>query len=359
MNTVNQSASRSNRADQMRQRKEQQSTNRTTVAARRAVSEPERPLKPVTVRNTTFGTPIRQRVATTNPRRQYYLSLDTPGTELRLPALPVIRLGSRGLSAVIAILCLIGIFSLLFSPVFTVSIPKITGMKRLTQTNVESALNIENRSIIELNATELTAALMSTFPLLESANVSVSLPNTISVTIKERQPMVAWQIGDKTLWIDSKGVLFPQVGDAPGLLTITADSQPPVYISPDELKSIEEAQKKAAAVGTPEAQAAMEITLKNIAKDNGPDRIDPALLNTALKLAAYFPGGMALAYSDKHGIGWQDPGGWEVYIGKDLKEFNQKYALYQSISQQLAGQSITPAIISVEFLDAPYYRLEK
>jgi cell division protein FtsQ len=82
-------------------------------------------------------------------------------------------------------------------------------------------------------------------------------------------------------------------------------------------------------------------------------------LNTALRLAAYFPGGMALAYSDKHGIGWQDAGGWEVYIGKDLKDFNQKYALYQSISQQLAGQSITPAIISVEFLDAPYYRLEK
>ena len=139
MNAANQSNPRTNRADQMRQRKEQQSTVRTTGAVRRAVTEPARPAKPVTERNTTFGTPVRQRVATTNPRRQYYLSLDTPGTELRLPALPVIHLGARGISAVVAVLCLIGIFSLLFSPVFTVSTPRITGMKRLTLATVPLA----------------------------------------------------------------------------------------------------------------------------------------------------------------------------------------------------------------------------
>ena len=52
-------------------------------------------------------------------------------------------------------------------------------------------------------------------------------------------------------------------------------------------------------------------------------------------------------------------GGWDVYVGTDLSNFDQKFALYQSISEQLAGQGITPALISVEFVNAPYYRLEK
>jgi cell division protein FtsQ len=71
------------------------------------------------------------------------------------------------------------------------------------------------------------------------------------------------------------------------------------------------------------------------------------------------PKGTPMTFSAASGLGWKDTGGWEVYIGTDLDQYDQKIALYQSISTQLAGQGITPALISVEFLNAPYYRLEK
>jgi cell division protein FtsQ len=360
MNAVDQTTSNRTRADQARQRKTQQSNMRAANTAQRSVSEPEPKPRPVTVRNATFGTPVRQRVATTNPRRQYYVALDTPGTEVRLPALPVFHLGTRTVSAVVAVACLMGIFSLLFSSMFTVSVPSVNGLNRLTQTEIETALDIENTAVIDLNAVTLTETLRQSYPILESVKVSVSLPNNVTVTIKEREPIFAWNFGEKVLWADASGVLFPAVGEAPAMLTISADAEPPLYISPEELEAQQKAEKdNTTAKLTAGEQAVLDITLKNNPHMGKTDKIDPSLLTAAQKLSTYFPEGMVLAYSRSHGLGWQDPGGWDVYIGKDLNSFDQKYALYQSVNQQLAGQSITPAIISVEFLDAPYYRLEK
>jgi cell division protein FtsQ len=361
MNAVDQTASnRNTRADQARLRKTQQSTVRVTSSVQRAVSEPAPAARPVTVRNATFGTPVRQRVQTTNPRRQYYVALDTPGVEMRLPALPALHLGTRSISAVIAIACLVGIFSLLFSPFFAVGLPKVNGLNRLTQTEIETALDIENAAVVNLDAAVLTETLRQAYPILESVRANISLPNQVTVTIKERQPIFSWKFGDKVMWADANGVLFPATGEPAEMLTISADGEPPLYISPEEQKAIDEAEKAKTAAGlTATEKTVLDITLKNNPAKGKTDKIDPVLLSAAQKLASYFPAGMVLAYSKSHGLGWQDPGGWEVYIGKDLNSFDQKYALYQSINQQLAGQSITPAIISVEFLDAPYYRLEK
>lgn len=363
MNAIDQTTSNRTRADRARQRKMQQSSARVANTMQRAISEPTPQARPVTVRNATFGTPMRQRVATTNPRRQYYVALEAPGTEMRLPAIPALHFGTRAVSALVAIACLIGLFSLLFSPFFVVTVPKVNGLNRLTQPEIETALDIENVAIINLNAVTLTENLRQAYPILESARITISLPNQVTVTVKERQPIFAWKFGDKVLWADANGVLFPTAGEPPEMLTISADAEPPLYVSPEEQKAIEEAEKANITVGLSASdKAVLAITLKNNpqkGEKGKTDKIDPVLLSAAQKLAAYFPAGKVLAYSKSYGLGWQDPGGWEVYIGKDLNSFDQKYALYQSVNQQLAGQSITPAIISVEFLDAPYYRLEK
>ena len=91
------------------------------------------PSRPVTVRNTSFGTPIHRQVATANPRRAYYVPLDSTGAEVRLPSLPVIRPGWRLLSAAIAIAAGIGLFSVIFSPFFRVGQVAINGQERLAR----------------------------------------------------------------------------------------------------------------------------------------------------------------------------------------------------------------------------------
>ena len=361
MNPVDPNTPNNTRATQARQRKTQQSNTRGSTIAQRAVSEPAPAARrTVTSRNPTYGTPMRDRVATSNPRRQFYVALDTPGVEMRLPAMPMLHFGSRGASAAVAIACLVGILAMWLSPFFAVTTPRISGLDRLSEAEVESALNIQDAALITLNSDTLRDALLQTYPILESVRISISLPNQVSVTVKERQPIFAWNYGDKALWADASGVLFPATGAPAQMLTIASNTKPPLYVSAEEQKVIDDAKKAAAAAGTTSnAPTIAEITLKNRSQKGKSDKIDPGLFSAAQKLSTYFPAGMVLAYSTDHGLGWQDPAGWEVYVGKDLNNFDQKYALYQSISQQLAGQSITPAIISVEFLDAPYFRLEK
>jgi hypothetical protein len=348
------------RSEQLRRRRTQPPAVAETSAPRSAARPAARPLRPVTVRNATFGTPVRSRVATTNPRRQFYLALDTPGTELRLPALPTFRPGPRLASGFIALVCLVGIFSMLFSSFFVLGAPVVKGLERLTQAEIEAALDITNLKSVEVDAAALRDALLERFDILESVGIAVGLPNSLTVTVKERQPSFAWQTEQETRWADRNGYLFTPAGEPVQMLTITSADQPPLYISPEQIAAIQAAEEKlAAAKEEDQGVEAATLALEKAKNPTGSRRIDQGLMAAAQKLSGLLPEGTSLAYSSVHGLGWLDAGGWDVYIGHDLANFDQKFALYQSIIQQLNGQGITPVIVSVEFLTAPYYRLER
>jgi hypothetical protein len=359
------SAENSSRAEQLRRRRTEQSAQPAAKQSERVPSRDEnettaRQARPVTVRNATFGTPVRRRVATTNPRRQYYVALNTPGAELRLPALPTLRPGPRLLSGLIAIICLIGIFSMLFSSLFIVGAPVVKGLERLTQADIEAALDIANMNAVEIDTGVLRAALLERFDILDSATVTVGLPNTLSVRVKERTPSFVWQMGDQTRWGDENGFLFAPAGESPQLLTITSPDAPPFQVTPEQLAAIQAAEANLeTAMLEDEGVEAARAVLEKAKNPSGARQIDQHLLTAALKLTTLLPEGTNLTYTNMRGLGWQDAGGWDVYIGSDLSNFDHKYALYQSIIQQLNGQGITPAVISVEYLEAPYYQLER
>lgn len=342
------------------ERRSEQLRRRRTTAAPAAEPTAARPMRPVTVRNATFGTPVRRRVATTNPRRQYYVALDAPGTELRLPALPAFRPGPRLASGFVALVCLVGIFSMLFSSFFVVGAPVVKGLERLTQAEIEAALDTANLKSIEIDAGALRATLLKRYDILESVRITVGLPNQLTVTVKERQPSFAWQTDQEIRWADRNGFLFTPAGEPVQLLTITSNEQPPLYISPEQAAAIQKAEEKLNEARQEDrgVEAAL-LAIEKAKNPDGPRRIDQNLLATAQKLSGLLPEGTSLAYSSINGLGWIDAGGWDVYIGHDLTNFDQKFALYQSIIQQLNGQGITPAIVSVEHLTAPYYRLER
>ncbi|NTV37497.1 MAG: hypothetical protein HGA53_11145, partial [Anaerolineaceae bacterium] len=89
-----------NRADQLRQRRAQDSQERARASAQR-VTTPLRS-KPVTQRRDTaprssqnFRTiPVAQK-SRSKPRRQFYYTLSGTGAEVRLPAIPMVKLGPR------------------------------------------------------------------------------------------------------------------------------------------------------------------------------------------------------------------------------------------------------------------------
>ncbi|HUG29951.1 MAG TPA: FtsQ-type POTRA domain-containing protein [Candidatus Limnocylindria bacterium] len=75
----------------------------------------------------------------------------------------------------------------------------------------------EGGNVFRLDTSPLAAALGS-LPAVAAAEVSVSLPDAaVVVTIQERQPVLAWQVGEKHYIADRDGVIFAETDDATNL----------------------------------------------------------------------------------------------------------------------------------------------
>ncbi len=342
-----------NRAEDVRRRRAQRSQQRSSVVSSR-ITNPVN-TRPVTVRGNVFGgTPVHRQVGT-RARRQFYLTVDqAAGTELRLPAIRLVNPGWRLISGIIAIAAIIGIFSMWSSPYFQVQSVDVKGLQRLTAEDINANLKLEEMSIIEVNASEIHDQLVRAFPELIDAQVSVELPNLVTITATERQPVMAVKKGDTVSWIDPSGIIFPARGDAGPLVTIaTEDNLPlaPILNPPADATTTDGAS----------ADASTITNVKNASKipDTGLRPVDPALILAAQSLAQKLPPDTQLVYSAKDGLGWTDPQGWQVFIGADLSNFEEKYTLYQKIATYLSDNGLKAKLVSVEHLDAPFYRLEQ
>jgi hypothetical protein len=58
----------------------------------------------------------------------------------------------------------------------------------------------------------------------------------------------------------------------------------------------------------------------------------------------------------QYGMGWQDPRGWTVYFGQNAKDILMKKVVYKTILDTLTLQGVQPSLISVEYLNAPFYK---
>ena len=72
--------------------------------------------------------------------------------------------------------------------------------------------------------TDHLAERLEEIPTVADARVEVRLPDTLAVTVTERQPILAWRVGDVTFLVDREGMLFALAsnvgGSVAGLPTI-------------------------------------------------------------------------------------------------------------------------------------------
>lgn len=336
----------SDRAGEVRKRRTERSQKRINTVGQR-VANPVNS-RPVVFRGTkTFGTPIH-RQAGKRARRQLYLTMDqAAGTELRLPAIPLLNPGWRLLSALLVALAGLGIFSLWNSPFFRVYSVDIQGLQRLDTTEVATSLALEDVSIVEVDPAIIQAELTKYYPELTDIQVSVEIPNYVSIQVTERQPVMAWQTPEEVTFIDAEGVPFPMRGQLDGLLTIhSTDDLPMLPVIPEGLEESAPAE---------DAEKAEETDA--LAGQTG--RADPALLSAAQQLSQHMPPETVLVYDNLNGIGWIDSQGWRVYIGADLSNFEAKFNMYQNLAVYLVEQGLRPTLVSVAQINAPFYRLEQ
>lgn len=317
-------------------------------ASSRTPSQPRRTnvYPPVVSRQPAENSVPTRRRASAPARRQYYYALSTPGAEVRLPALPTIHPSWRMLSAAIALFMTFCLFALWNAPTFQIGEIALTGNKRLTRADLEAVMKVNGAPAVTVSPASLEEALTAAFPELSQVSVILGFPANLAVTVAERQPVIAWIQDGETRWVDKDGYAFPARGDAGvELVTVQAAGSPPSLVVEEDPEKSGETSSAAAAA-------------KILNPDQAAPFLLPEMIAPLVEISAQAPAGMPLVYSPDYGLGWNDRQGWNVYFGHNTSDIQTKLNEYQAIVDYISPRNIHPSMISVEFLHAPFYRLE-
>ncbi len=258
--------------------------------------------------------------------------------------------GWRLLSFALVGLLSYALFNAWTSPEYKVSAIEVSGLQRIGQEEVLKNLNLNGAHIFALQPDEITRAIASLFPELREIRVRTSFPAQVDITVAERQPMFAWQMKNRLLWVDTEGYLIPARGIVSEMLTIHADALPTYQLARDlkEIEGIKAIQDKT--INKP--------GISDLTFFSQPKHMEAALLSGVLQLNAWMPNEPTLLYQKQRGLGWKDTRGWEVFVGQKLENINDKMVMYETVVRELEKEGIDPSLVSVEFLHAPYYRVD-
>lgn len=313
------------RADLVRIRRESENTQQM----KRAALEAARAIAPVTPRRDSGMTKPKRRAA--NPgrgRRRFQVALPVSRTDFRPTALPRFRFGWRTLSLIFTASLGLLIYLAFNRPELRVVEAKITGNQLLAPSELNSVLNVAGQPIFVLIPEDLETRLRLHYPELVSVDVEVSMPNIVSVSIVERQPVIRWEQAGGYTWIAEDGIAFRPRGEVLGLISVVALSGPTIEtVSIDPL--------------TPAPFISTEM------------------IESLKGLAGHVPPGESILFDSVLGFGWNDPRGWRVYFGTSANDVELKMRVYESMVASLTQRGIRPALINVTYPTAPYYRMSQ
>lgn len=307
------------RADEVRLRRSRQKTHRRPVSEQSSY----RPLPPVTARASGQSF-VRPRGG---GKRRFQAVLSSTQTQWYAPRQSGLQITWHSLAMFVVVVLGVLSYFLFTSPTFRVGEAEVVGAQRLSPAEINAALAISGQPIFLLRPADLEMRLRLSYPELLSAKVKVGLPNRVSVIVEERQPVILWQQGEGYTWIDVNGVAFRPRGETPLLIPIVALGTPP-------------------ASGIPASDPLSPAPF-----------LSPQMVAMIQALASDLPGGTVMLYDPRYGLGWSDPHGWRVFFGTQPENIPLKLRVYQALAASLTQRGLTPALISVAYPDAPYYRM--
>jgi len=266
-------------------------------------------------------------------KRRYDIALPTPGVEVRLPSMPSIKIGWRLLSFLLVLLLSAVLYYVFNAPIYRVLDVKVDGLERLSAETISRSLLVYNKPIFLIKPEEVEKQIINTYPSIISTSVLVGFPARVDVMIEERVPIVAWEQDTDIHWVDAQGMAFPKRGEAEKLVRVLATASPPAPITLED-------------ESTGEAENSLKVFMST------------EMVESIVALSNSVPEGVQIVFDDEHGFGWLDPRGWVAYFGLDDTDMEMKLSVYEAAVKKLIGDGIQPAMISVEYLHAPYYRME-
>lgn len=213
---------------------------------------------------------------------------------------------------------------------FYVTTIPVDGASAIPAAEIVTASQLARQHIFAADPAGAAAGILGV-PGVLSATVTVRWPNQVHIQVKENSPIALWVEGNNQFWVMSDGRLLPARADVLGLLVIEAEG--------------------------------VEVTATAVPTTTGttaPPIADTAFVPTdvlagALQLKALRPNIERLYFQPGNGLSYQDGRGWRAYFGSGL-DMEQKLVVYETIIEQLQGQGITPAYVSVANQERPFYR---
>jgi cell division protein FtsQ len=178
----------------------------------------------------------------------------------------------RGLKALLwsALLSVIAVgvgLLLYFTPLMSARVTAITGLKAVTQEEVEQAVAVApDTPLLQIN-TDAVAERVATIRRVASARVQRDYPSTLRVTVVERVPVVVKDYPDGSHLFDRDGVDFAAAPPPPGLPYLDADtpgpSDPPTLAALEVLTALRpEVAGQVSRIAAPSV-AAITLTLND------------------------------------------------------------------------------------------------
>ena len=310
---------KSTRAEAVRQRRQQTAAKlrsestapRSAAGVRPLVSAPRRPQAPVARR--------APRLVSGRGRTQFQAALAS-APALRLPVLALPRVeGSWRLASLSVVVLMIALIArLLTDPHLYVDGINLGGNSLVPGEEIYAQSGVAQQHIAWVDP-QWVAQKVTSVSGIASATVKVRWPNSVTIMVQERAPVLLWQAGDGKWWVDAEGHRFKMRDPIPGVLPILVDDVLP---------------------GTP-ASTAQAVPL--------------AAVQGALQLKQLRPNIEMLHYDSLHGMSYQDGRNWRGYFGVGL-DMAEKLAVYETLVENLLSRGIHPTVVSVENLKAPFYR---
>jgi cell division protein FtsQ len=266
------------------------------------------------------------RTGKTKTHKGYNIAFSLGRTKVHAPTINIPQLGPRWVSVGMTLLMGFMLLTLWTASPFVVKGAEVVGNQRIGAADINAMLGMIGEPIFKAVPAQIEANLHTAYSDLSSIKVRVSFPNHITVDVVERMPVLAWYQNGVVTWIDASGVAFTPRGEVSGLIQVAATGAP--------------------------ANVSLDTSLPLYAQKF----ITPELVQAMTVLTRDVPTGMPMTFDPVYGMGWQDPRGWNVYFGQDANNISMKKNVYQAIVDTLILQGVQPTLISVEYLNAPFYK---
>ncbi|MCO6451176.1 MAG: FtsQ-type POTRA domain-containing protein [Caldilineales bacterium] len=172
---------------------------------------------------------------------------------------------------------------------------------------------IDGQSIFFINPEQVRERVLE-LPHVRDAEVSVTFPANVSISVTEREPMVLYQVLGQSYWIDREGFIAPAADQRQGLVKLVDDN--------------------------------------SAASRDG--HTDPALLDAVRRITQNLPEVSTFRYQEPYGLFFFSPEGWQVNLGS-AERMDQKLAMWEAMRRDILKQGASPQLVDLRF-ERPYWR---